>query len=99
MVKVLNNISEQKSVPDKVIQDVKKRKLISPVVTKFYKVTKGPGFSTTIQRPEADLTAEMLQDGSWKSKTFKDYNFSARGAPMTSGYLHPLLKVLMKSLL
>lgn len=93
VVKVLNNISEQKSVADKVIQDVKKRKLISPVVTKFYKVTKGPGFSTTIQRPEADLTAEMLQDGSWKNKTFKDYNFAARGAPMTSGYLHPLLKV------
>ena len=90
---LLLNIHEKQNVSDKQIQEMKKRKLISPVVTKFFLITKGPGFKTTIERPEADLTSEMLQDGSWKEKTFKEYNFLAKGAPVASGYLHPLLKV------
>ena len=90
---VLEDIANKKHVEEKKIQDLKKRKLITPVVTKFYSVTKGSNFKTSIERPEADLTADMLQDGSWKNKTFKDYNFQAKGSPITSGYLHPLLKV------
>ena len=31
--------------------------------------------------------------GSWKEKTFKEYNFDALGIMPTSGHLHPLLKV------
>lgn len=90
---MLEDINTQKKVDEKKIQDLKKRKLITPVVTKFYLVTKGTSFNTQIERPEADLTADMLQDGSWKEKSFKEYNFKAKGAPITSGYLHPLLKV------
>ena len=90
---LLSDIQDKKCVTDKQIQDMKKRKLISPVISKFYLIYKGLGFKTTIERPEADLTFEMLQDNSWKQKTFKEYNFLAKGAPVSSGYLHPLMKV------
>lgn len=90
---ILEDIRDKKQVDDKKIQDLKKRKLVTSIVTKYYLLTKGSNFTTTIQKPEADLTADMLQDGSWKEKSFKEYNFEAKGAPITSGYLHPLLKV------
>ena len=56
-----------------------------------YKVAKGPKFSLTIEKQATDLTAEMLADGSWKTQTFKKYNFA--GAPTEGGHLHPLMKV------
>lgn len=31
--------------------------------------------------------------GSWKTATYKKYNFEAEGIPTTGGALHPLLKV------
>lgn len=33
----------------------------------------------------------MLADGSWKTQTFKKYNFA--GNPPEGGHLHPLMKV------
>ena len=50
-------------------------------------------FIIVIAKAETDLTAEMVQDGSWRTKTFKPYNFNALGIMPPSGYLHPLLKV------
>ncbi|CAG9858013.1 unnamed protein product [Phyllotreta striolata] len=82
-----SNISEK----DK--QDYKKRKLIQEVIIKSYDLKKGPEFSTSLTKLETDLTGEMLTTGSWKNLKFKDYNFDALGAPLESGYLHPLLKV------
>uniref|UniRef100_A0A914RJW2 Phenylalanyl-tRNA synthetase domain-containing protein n=1 Tax=Parascaris equorum TaxID=6256 RepID=A0A914RJW2_PAREQ len=35
----------------------------------------------------------MITSGSWKSKTFKKYNFNALGVMPTGGHLHPLMKV------
>lgn len=40
-----------------------------------------------------DLTTEMLRSGSWKEAKFKQYNFEALGAPLSSGYIHPLCKM------
>ena len=31
--------------------------------------------------------------GSWKQRTFKEYNFDAMGIPPVRGHLHPLMKV------
>ena len=31
--------------------------------------------------------------GSWKTKSFKAYNFDALGVPPTRGHFHPLMKV------
>jgi phenylalanyl-tRNA synthetase alpha chain len=56
-----------------------------------YSVAKGPKFSLTIEKQATDLTAEMLADGSWKTLTFKKYNFA--GNPPSGGHLHPLMKV------
>ena len=36
---------------------------------------------------------EMLQDGSWRNKTFKPFNLDALGSQQPAGILHPLLKV------
>lgn len=89
----LTEISKEMEVPENITQDFKRRKLISSTVTKYYSVAKGADFKTTIDKPEADLTSDMISDGSWKSKNFKPYNFEAKGSLVVGGCLHPLLKV------
>ena len=75
----------------------------------WFTVLKGPNFSTSIAKPETDLTVDMLTSyaflrvfwfpdliryrGSWKNATFKKYNFEADGVPTSGGAFHPLLKV------
>ncbi|XP_077980941.1 phenylalanine--tRNA ligase alpha subunit-like [Glandiceps talaboti] len=78
---------------DKEKADYKKRKLLSEVTIKSYIVKKGSEFSTSISKPQTDLTPEMIANGSWKDYKFKSLNFDARGVLPTSGHLHPLLKV------
>lgn len=56
-------------------------------------VSKGSAFTVSLEKPEVDITAEMIASGAWKDKTFKKYNFEALGVPPSSGHLHPLLKV------
>ncbi|ELT94602.1 hypothetical protein CAPTEDRAFT_178565 [Capitella teleta] len=80
-------------ISDKQISEFKKRKLISEVKVNAFSVAKGNNFRTTLEKAETELTAEMLQTGSWKEKTFKPYNLSALGVPPVCGHLHPLLKV------
>lgn len=58
-----------------------------------YIVGRGSGFTLEIRREEADLTDEMVANGSWREKKFKAYNFNAKGQPLSCGHLHPLLKV------
>ncbi len=78
---------------DKVREEYKKRKLMVEVTVKYYEIFKGSNFSTTIQKAETELTPEMLANGSWKSLTFKPYNFEALGIQPLRGHLHPLMKV------
>lgn len=80
-------------VGDKAIGELKKRKLVIQKKGLWFTVTKGPNFSTDIAKLETDLTYEMLQSGSWKNSSFKQYNFEAEGTPTNGGALHPLLKV------
>ncbi|BES89289.1 phenylalanyl-tRNA synthetase alpha [Nesidiocoris tenuis] len=81
------------SVPLEKKNEFKKRKLLKEVVLTTFDVSKGKGFSLSLEKPETELTAEMIEDGSWKTKQFKNYNFDALGVPPTRGHLHPLLKV------
>lgn len=60
---------------------------------KFYRMEKGPSFTTTPAKLETDLTAEMIASGSWAQHQFKAYNFESRGVEPKGGHLHPLLKV------
>jgi len=62
-------------------------------VTKTFVVTCGPAFSTEVSKQEGELTPEMIQSGSWKTKQFKSYNFNSLGMPPQAGHLHPLMKV------
>lgn len=88
---ILNNEAEK--IPDNIKLDYKKRKLVQEVNIKSFNIKKGSQFSTTLTKPETDITPEMIATGSWKTKTFKPYNFNALGVPPSCGYLHPLLKV------
>ncbi|KAF9338314.1 Phenylalanyl-tRNA synthetase, beta subunit, cytoplasmic [Podila minutissima] len=73
------------------LKDLQARKHVEKIKLISYKVAKGPKFSLTIEKQATDLTAEMLADGSWKTQTFKKYNFA--GNPPEGGHLHPLMKV------
>lgn len=90
----LQTIKETQTHPDaKVVADLKKRKLVTTQKAISFKISKGPKYARQFVKEETDLTAEMLADGSWKTASFKPYNFKAKGAPTPSGALHPLNKV------
>ncbi|KAF8076534.1 phenylalanine-tRNA ligase [Lyophyllum atratum] len=78
---------------EKTLADLRKRKLIVQRKGQWFTVRKGSNFSTSTAKPETDLTVEMLTSGTWKTSTYKKYNFDAEGAPTNGGALHPLLKV------
>lgn len=84
---------DSSKIADDLKQEYKKRKLIQEVVVKSFVLRKGPQFSTSLPKFEADLTADMILSGSWKSLNFKDYNLNSLGVPPEFGCLHPLLKV------
>jgi phenylalanyl-tRNA synthetase alpha chain len=77
----------------KVVEALKKRKLLNVVSHKSYKVTKGTEFMPTRVKLETQLTAEMLRSGAWKDAKFKKTNLNAAGQVTMGGHLHPLLKV------
>ncbi|TAQ86525.1 hypothetical protein B7494_g5139 [Chlorociboria aeruginascens] len=90
----LRIIKLSRTYPDpKVITDLKKRKLVKMQKVISYKIKKGPKFALEIAKEETDLTPEMLASGSWKTSTFKPYNFKSLGADQNAGALHPLNKV------
>ncbi|KAF8843125.1 hypothetical protein BDN67DRAFT_924837 [Paxillus ammoniavirescens] len=78
---------------EKGLAELRKRKLIVQRKGQWFTIHKGPNFSTSIAKPETDLTVDMLTSGSWKTAAFKKYNFEADGIPTSGGALHPLLKV------
>lgn len=84
---------ELTDVPEKAIQDLKKRKLVAEQTINSFRVTKGSNFTTKLVKLEVDLTPEMLHNNSWKDIKFKELNINAQGVMPSSGHLHPLLKV------
>ncbi|AYU81639.1 phenylalanyl-tRNA synthetase alpha chain, putative [Leishmania donovani] len=81
-------------VDTKTLETLKKRKLAAMEAKKVFVYTKGAAYAPErAAKAVGDLTREMLVDGSWKNRQFKEYNFSAQGAEVGGGALHPLLKV------
>ncbi|SCV00977.1 LAMI_0G08526g1_1 [Lachancea mirantina] len=80
-------------IDDKVLNDLKKRKLVAPIKETSFNIVKGSDFSTDLTKPETDLTAEMVSTGSYKDLKFKPYNFNSEGIIPESGALHPLSKI------
>ncbi|SMY18795.1 unnamed protein product [Zymoseptoria tritici ST99CH_1A5] len=90
----LKYVHEYHTVPDqRQLKDFQKRKLVTTQKIITYEVRKGPKWGLEIPVEVTDLTADMLEDGTWKSAAFKPYNFSALGAQQNAGTLHPLNKV------
>lgn len=90
----LKYVAEYKTMPDPRQQkDFQKRKLVTAQKIITYEVRKGSRWATEIPIEVTDLTAEMVEDGSWKSATFKPYNFNSLGSNQNAGTLHPLNKV------
>uniref|UniRef100_A0A0K8TKU5 phenylalanine--tRNA ligase n=1 Tax=Tabanus bromius TaxID=304241 RepID=A0A0K8TKU5_TABBR len=87
------DIGKSNEIDDKTKTDYKKRKLIQEIVIKSFDLSKGPEFTTKIEKLETDLTADMLANDMWKNLKFKPYNFNAKGVPLPCGHLHPLMKV------
>ncbi|MCP9265109.1 Phenylalanyl-tRNA synthetase alpha chain [Dirofilaria immitis] len=84
----LKMISEgnMEKLDTKTLTELKKRKLLT-------EIQKGLSFSTVLNKPVVDLTADMIINNSWQKKRFKKYNFDALGMTPSSGHLHPLMKV------
>ncbi|BGP44487.1 Phenylalanyl-tRNA synthetase, beta subunit, cytoplasmic [Rhodotorula kratochvilovae] len=92
--KDLLTIQSSGAHPDeKLLAELRKRKLIEKKKTFYYSVEKGANWATSIQKLETDLTVELLNSGEWEKASFKKYNFEAEGAPTFGGALHPLMKV------
>ena len=78
---------------NKILKELKKRKLVKVVSLKPLIVKKGSNFKLQLEKLETELTADMIADGSWETKKFKALNFDARPGDMPKGAFHPLLKV------
>lgn len=90
----LDEIKRTKTYPDAaVLKDLKKRKLVTSKKVITYDVTKAEKYALKMVIEETDLTEAMIADGSWKTASFKPYNFNALGSVQNSGALHPLMKV------
>ncbi|XP_066587999.1 phenylalanine--tRNA ligase alpha subunit [Prorops nasuta] len=81
------------NLSENIKQEYKKRKLLQVATVKSILIAKGTNFSTKLEKPEAELTADLIANDLWKKKKFKPYNFDALGASLDAGHLHPLLKV------
>lgn len=75
------------------IDALKKRKFVEPKSITYYHVVKSSTFSTSAKKEKAELTAEMIRQGTWKNETFKAMNFNSAGLLCTGGHLNPLNKV------
>jgi len=91
---LLKTASSGGHVDPKDVDALKKRKLAAFEPVKVFELTRGPSYAPTRSaKALADLTREMLADGSWQGQTFKKYNFNSTGRDPAGGQLHPLLKV------
>lgn len=88
-----NHLMNLTEVAENIKKEYKKRKFLQEVVIKSVLLSKGESFSTKIEKQEADLTADLLINETYKEKKFKPYNFDALGSALDVGHLHPLLKV------
>ncbi|TPX34201.1 phenylalanine---tRNA ligase [Synchytrium microbalum] len=90
----LRSIQRDGAHPDQMkVKELIKRKLAKTKTLASYCLEKGPKFTTKLEKEATEITDEMIKSGSWKTQTFKKYNFNALGVLPTGGHLHPLLKV------
>ena len=76
----IKNNSHLDSIDAKILNDLKKRKLIAQGKITDFSVTKGPEFSTDLTKLETDLTSDMVSTNAYKDLKFKPYNFKNTSA-------------------
>uniref|UniRef100_A0A453KU74 phenylalanine--tRNA ligase n=1 Tax=Aegilops tauschii subsp. strangulata TaxID=200361 RepID=A0A453KU74_AEGTS len=89
----LRRLENGEVIADKVIDDLKRRKLVTKEKSIWYSLKKGPEFVAKRKTLATDVTREHLKSGDWKDLEFKDYNYGAQGQPIAIGYSQPLLEV------
>lgn len=73
---------------------LKKRKLITATSLTTYRTKQTSKFTLATTKKAAEITAEMIQKGTWSDMEFKALNLkNVSGAIPPGGHLHPLLKV------
>lgn len=60
------NNPDESNHEKKLVDELKKKKQITVISNKSYKVTKGKNYAPVKQKLEATLTADMLRTGSYK---------------------------------
>jgi phenylalanyl-tRNA synthetase alpha chain len=93
VLQALHQNSVRKDVEGVDLKALQNRKLVSAATIKYFKVSKGPQFSTKLETHAADITYEMIASGAWKGTSLKPLNLAAEGKKPEGGHLHPLLKV------
>lgn len=96
MQDLLRKVSQNNSVDslsNDLVQTLKKEKLVTVEKTKYFVISKGEKWALEITVPETDLTTELISDNRYKEKSFKTYNYNAKGLEISNGALHPLLRV------
>jgi len=82
------------SLDEKVRAELKKRKLIVQTSITKLSVIKTEKFTMEAKKKAAEITADMIRDGSWKDTDFKPFNFEGvNGLECRGGSLHLLNKV------
>ena len=90
----LRRVKAGEAIDVKMADALKKRKLVKEDKWKEYELTKGAEFALERKVLPADLTKEMMNEGTWRGQAFKAYNLvPGAGAQPASGHVHPLLKV------
>jgi len=83
------------TLDDKAKKDLKARKMLGPTSTTCYCVKKTAAFAPEERKKAAEVTADMIRDGSWAAQDFKPFNFeNANGEPCMGGSLHLLCKMI-----
>ncbi|KAL4508448.1 hypothetical protein ABPG72_003752 [Tetrahymena utriculariae] len=107
LLKRIESNSNLEDIKKEVFNDLKKRKIITQEVIKYFKINKGAEYKPIYVELESDLTYDMVknyddfvknEDGTLKSNTelakkFKKYNWNSVGKDIKTGNLHPLMKV------
>jgi len=92
---LMQELQQFDSLDDKKKTELKKRKMCTLTSTTSYHVAKTADFTVAEAKKAAEVTADMIRDGSWKDMDFKPFNFDkANGEPCMGGSLHLLNKVM-----
>lgn len=91
LVYIANGESDKLSKTD--LTNLKKRKLVEAKSVSYFNISKGDNFSLEVEAKITDITSDMIINKTYKDIKFSKFNLNAKGADISMGAAHPLLKV------